>query len=1015
MPDVRSDAYFASGSTRSISATNEFYIPLPSGTRENDYLFATVRNNISAESIDRPAGWTQVFNMPINAGRFGVFYKKVNSSDILAGIATFKSVSGAVWYGSLAAYRNVKEVETPGYISYPSGTIFMYPGDITPTKSGSLLLNINTCISQAQETTTPFAFNPDFKLDVSGALQTYKSKTLYTTDTVRAAQIRTNYTFDTNGVSMAVVLVPNANEPPTPPTNVRVDKTSYDVGEPMRIDFTPGTDSDGTISGYVVGQYYPYLGLWSTLSKITTPPPFNIACGGMLDTNISKVRVASVDDKGAMSAWVESPTFTVKQKEGIITVPTTVAGSSYYNTSSSPIVRFDNGWLGQVLKDASGSTAAVFLSKDNGKNWNNFGSITGSFTRTWSIAANNNMLYIIYAHNATTVVACAYDVTQLSGGDITKSATILDTVTDVNSTSICFNRGKNVVSYVYSAKTAGYPASYNLHRGEIQLQQNGHLAVVANKKQLTTSNHTSFVHVQPSNDVNADGTEETIAYRYSDGSSTYVMAYIGNTTNNTWSGPFSAIRNPDGAMATLNPTVRYTTNGAINVFAGSYVTGVMKALFTRTMNRGALWSSTVDLGVATDTAMTVDKDNKVYVYIVNGTTMYTTSSTDGFATFPAAKLLTSEVTTPTQNSLSPFREPSLKTSVTVPPIAFRKTRSSDNAQMVSFLGTWKVAEPPVVTLTSPANNVQLIEGQDYIVTGEALSKSVGAVVNVKNAFGSTTTTIDSYVSDGVTPRAFSKTLNYRNKQLFDGNTAVSSVLSESVMYTMITSATDTTNTLNSSPVYRDFTVKYNMPPLISGTDQDLGAFMQIPSVNYSATDPEANTFTFTEYLNGKQIRSFAGVAGQQYTVEISHDAWIRLDLNMQHQIKIVATDSAGISSERIYTFTRTETHIEFLLEYGNPDIKADFTLDGMPLRVLMTLERYLPEGSAIESVKVCNNYLDDAPTWEDCTGAVKGNRGYLFTNKNKTAPEWAINLWVTINKGTAKERVLVNGYGGAFD
>ncbi|WP_056490866.1 hypothetical protein [Brevibacillus sp. Leaf182] len=136
---------------------------------------------------------------------------------------------------------------------------------------------------------------------------------------------------------------------------------------------------------------------------------------------------------------------------------------------------------------------------------------------------------------------------------------------------------------------------------------------------------------------------------------------------------------------------------------------------------------------------------------------------------------------------------------------------------------------------------------------------------------------------------------------------------------------------------------------------------------------------------------------------------------MQHQIKIVATDSAGISSERIYTFTRTETHIEFMLDYGTPDIKADFTLDGMPLRVLLTLERYLPEGSSNESVKVCNNYLDTVPTWEDCTGAVKGNRGYLFTNKTKTAANWAINLWVIFAKGTATERVRLNGYGGAFN
>ncbi|CAI8971020.1 hypothetical protein EMIT07CA2_60037 [Brevibacillus sp. IT-7CA2] len=180
--------------------------------------------------------------------------------------------------------------------------------------------------------------------------------------------------------------------------------------------------------------------------------------------------------------------------------------------------------------------------------------------------------------------------------------------------------------------------------------------------------------------------------------------------------------------------------------------------------------------------------------------------------------------------------------------------------------------------------------------------------------------------------------------------------------------------------------------------------MQFPTVNYSATDPEGNTFTFSEYLNGKQIRSFQGVAGQQYKVEISHEAWIRLDLDMQHQIKLVATDSAGISSERIYTFTRTETHIEFLLNFDSPDVQGHFILDGMPLRVLVTLERYITEGATIESVKVYNNALDAVPTWEDCTGAVKGNRGYLFTNKTKTAANWAINLWVILAKGTATER-----------
>ncbi|RNB81105.1 hypothetical protein EDM59_23200 [Brevibacillus nitrificans] len=214
---------------------------------------------------------------------------------------------------------------------------------------------------------------------------------------------------------------------------------------------------------------------------------------------------------------------------------------------------------------------------------------------------------------------------------------------------------------------------------------------------------------------------------------------------------------------------------------------------------------------------------------------------------------------------------------------------------------------------------------------------------------------------------------------------------------------------------RKFRVIWNRPPTINGEDNELGTLLVPPTIEYSAVDSEGNTFTFTEYLNGKEIRSFTSTAGQNYTVQISHDAWIRLDLDVQHQIKIKATDSAGLSSERIYTFTRTETHIEFMFNLDSPDVQGHFILDGMPQRVLVTLERYIPEGAEIQSVKVCNNALDASPTWEDATSAVKANRGFVFTNTNKTAANWAINIWVIIAKGTATERVRLNGYGGAFD
>lgn len=219
----------------------------------------------------------------------------------------------------------------------------------------------------------------------------------------------------------------------------------------------------------------------------------------------------------------------------------------------------------------------------------------------------------------------------------------------------------------------------------------------------------------------------------------------------------------------------------------------------------------------------------------------------------------------------------------------------------------------------------------------------------------------------------------------------------------------------SAEVTRKFRVIWNRPPTISGSNADLGTIMEPPSKTYTVTEPENDTFTVIEKINGTVIRTFAGVAGEQETVTISHDQWIRLDLDTPHSLTVEATDSNGLTSTRTYTFSRTETHIEFMLNLDTPDVQAHFILDGMPYRVLLTLERYLPEGAAIESVKVCNNALDPEPAWEDATSAVKGNRGYLFTNTTKTAENWAINIWVVIAKETATERVRLNGYGGAFD
>ncbi|WNC14255.1 Ig-like domain-containing protein [Brevibacillus brevis] len=421
---------------------------------------------------------------------------------------------------------------------------------------------------------------------------------------------------------------------------------------------------------------------------------------------------------------------------------------------------------------------------------------------------------------------------------------------------------------------------------------------------------------------------------------------------------------------------------------------------------GADWLATPKkLVKGQNASITSDKNGKLTIHYEDGGNIKRIESTDEFASWSGPYTVAAG-TVPAS-----MYDPTFQTEFTIPPTFFQDTGA------VKYYGAINVNKKPVVTVTSPNDGLILTEGVTFDLQGSATEEDVGDVVSVfyKVNSGAAQAAASGVSKGSSTPISFDQTLTYRNKRIWLGSTDITGRdLLENTDHTLTIWAED--NKSGKSPeVTRKFRVVWNRPPTISGQDGDLGTFMQPPTVDYSAVDPEGNTFTFTEYLNGKQIRSFDGTAGENYVVQIDHDAWIRLDLNVQHEIRIRATDSAGSYSERVYTFTRTETHIEFVLNFDNPDVQAHFVLDGMPQRVLVTLERYIPEGATIESVKVCNNALDASPTWEDATNAVKTNRGYLFTNTTKTATNWAINIWVVIAKGSATERVKLNGFGGAFD
>ncbi|WP_232696189.1 DNRLRE domain-containing protein [Brevibacillus daliensis] len=315
---------------------------------------------------------------------------------------------------------------------------------------------------------------------------------------------------------------------------------------------------------------------------------------------------------------------------------------------------------------------------------------------------------------------------------------------------------------------------------------------------------------------------------------------------------------------------------------------------------------------------------------------------------------------------------------------------------------------PTLTLTSPTNNQLLTEGNVLSIEGSVSDADNGNVVTTKYRINAgPVRAIASGVSDGSTPILFAKTLKYSNKRLLDGTTDIVGIdLAENTDHTLTVWSEDDQGG-KSAEVTRTFRVVWNRPPVISGTNEDLGVLTASPSLKYSANDPEGDAFTISEKVNGKVIRTFPGESGVEYTVTIPNDAWLRLSLIDVNTLTVEATDSNGLTSVRAYTFRRTADKIAFQLA-------EPFITDIAAKRMIVSIDATIPTG-ADYTVEVTNNAFDTEPTWENATAAAKFNQKYLFENTEKTADEWGVNLRMEFTKGIATEFVVIRGFGGAFD
>lgn len=194
-------------------------------------------------------------------------------------------------------------------------------------------------------------------------------------------------------------------------------------------------------------------------------------------------------------------------------------------------------------------------------------------------------------------------------------------------------------------------------------------------------------------------------------------------------------------------------------------------------------------------------------------------------------------------------------------------------------------------------------------------------------------------------------------------------------------------------------ISYNTAPVISGSDQNVGAKTAPLSYQYTVTDGEAasQTLTVTETVtNGSEtitLRTYTATSGHQNTADLS-GVWLRL-LTGTHVLKIYVTDGAGGSATRQITFTRTVNRIA---------ASRAISTDAKVTKVFLSLYPADHPADATLHVEVTNNPFDTAPVWEDVTSKVGK---FVHTFKNTTvAKGFGLAYRFYLTKGTQQIEVI---------
>ena len=205
------------------------------------------------------------------------------------------------------------------------------------------------------------------------------------------------------------------------------------------------------------------------------------------------------------------------------------------------------------------------------------------------------------------------------------------------------------------------------------------------------------------------------------------------------------------------------------------------------------------------------------------------------------------------------------------------------------------------------------------------------------------------------------------------------------------------------------TVDNNQAPVITCSEHpsgsDLGEKKEGFSINYQVSDPDGDTVTVIEAIDGVTKRSHQPESGVQQTFDITGDYFMGL-LNGKRTITITAQDPKG--KQAVHTLTFTKAVHELLIT-----LKTPMEADALITKMVMSIARSIPEDAEFK-VEVTNNGKDTEPTWEDATQAIKTGMNFLFSNQTAEKGN-AFNFRITAKRGEGGQGGHIDSLGGAFE